>query len=1125
MKKRIISFLCALVLLLGVFPCGTQMHAEEITATPAISVERAWATGGGTVDVKLSVANNPGILGGTFTVSWAEELELVSAKKGDAFDELNYQKPSSYDRIGTNFIWYGESVSEIDDGTFLILTFKVDEEAAGGSMLAVNVVAKQVLNKKNESITVNCVNGGIQVVDYVPGDVNSDSVVDLMDVITLVQYVSDNCTTKPDGYNITLNESAADVNDDGATDLMDVIMICQYVSDGSMTDPNGYNIVLKPSTPRCKHTNIVEVPFKEVTCEEDGNILHYICDDCDKLFNNAEGTVELTEEEVILRSEGHEVIVDEAVAPTHTTTGLTEGSHCGKCGSVLVEQEEVPALAANYHPIIYHNLNGAESPETTQYAEHTGLDPLPTLELEGYKFKGWYTASEGGTIVDRIPKGSKEEVHLYARWELVQYRLVYKEAPDHNNPATYTVEDRVILDEPTWAGLAFTGWVDQNGNEYDDEIPAGTTGNLDLTAQWKLMRNIATPGQNSVMEVKFYEEVGLYSFIFELGTIEHVVLEELTSTSPNTYYHNGAGDFTLSMEQTIEMSNEVATSIARTISKSVSSSSEWESSKEWAEEKSITHSTNESISLEIGKDEWPVKTTIEAGYGYENASGKSWGESTTQGGSYGTETENGEETSSSLAYTETLSTTTSTSITIPKDSPSGYYSYAHVGNIRVFGIVTYNAMDGRVYLNTYSMLDNMHDMLLYYPDINSMNHPTCETLEYRIPVEKIEESLDKAYFVSYDANGGKGTMSKSLHTIGGEEKLLDNAFTREGYVFDGWEERNEDGTVKRIFADDGQVVNDIANRGECVKLYAIWKKADYTIDYTVKAPVGRDLDIQNMPEDAACKFDEDVTLAEAPVLTGYTFDGWYHTDNNGTTKVGEPGQLFEKANFVSENKAVYTLDGSFTPNKYKVTFDLQGGEMSNTEATVIYDEVYGKLPVPTKVGHVFVGWTLPNGVMVDGDTTKMTTAADHTLTAKWLKTKAYIYYRDDTYNPGVPDIRIDDDDAFQTELVNPDFNISELVAANYSRLKITCKFDLCEIDQGNQWIRLMGYHNANDILYEQKFNSTPSGWTSYTVSVTIDLDPNLLSNTCAFYAGYDAWGNGGDDWWLGDTLYTIEALK
>ena len=45
-----------------------------------------------------------------------------------------------------------------------------------------------------------------------------------------------------------------------------------------------------------------------------------------------------------IKATGHALVVDEAVAPTCTETGLTEGSHCSVCNEVIKAQEEVPAL-------------------------------------------------------------------------------------------------------------------------------------------------------------------------------------------------------------------------------------------------------------------------------------------------------------------------------------------------------------------------------------------------------------------------------------------------------------------------------------------------------------------------------------------------------------------------------------------------------------------------------------------------------------------------------------------------------------------------------------------------------------------------------------------------------------
>ena len=45
---------------------------------------------------------------------------------------------------------------------------------------------------------------------------------------------------------------------------------------------------------------------------------------------------------------GHSEVTDTAIFPTCTETGLTEGSHCGVCGLILIPQESVPATGHHF---------------------------------------------------------------------------------------------------------------------------------------------------------------------------------------------------------------------------------------------------------------------------------------------------------------------------------------------------------------------------------------------------------------------------------------------------------------------------------------------------------------------------------------------------------------------------------------------------------------------------------------------------------------------------------------------------------------------------------------------------------------------------------------------------------
>lgn len=70
--------------------------------------------------------------------------------------------------------------------------------------------------------------------------------------------------------------------------------------------------------------------LKNPTCTEKGQ-KGKICKKCGKITEKTD-----------IPETGHIPVTDPAVAPTETTDGLTEGSHCSVCGAVLTAQEVIP---------------------------------------------------------------------------------------------------------------------------------------------------------------------------------------------------------------------------------------------------------------------------------------------------------------------------------------------------------------------------------------------------------------------------------------------------------------------------------------------------------------------------------------------------------------------------------------------------------------------------------------------------------------------------------------------------------------------------------------------------------------------------------------------------------------
>ena len=152
-----------------------------------------------------------------------------------------------------------------------------------------------------------------------------------------------------------LGASAGDIVDNKVSDTVHKFLpgkLGDWVSDkiggkvndavtGKVNDLNKQVTDLIGSTIKqltCTHEWGDRETLKAATCTEKGQT-GVVCHKCGKV-----------KDQQPIPATDHTPVTDPAVAPTETTDGLTEGSHCGVCGVVLQAQEVIPMLDPTIDP-------------------------------------------------------------------------------------------------------------------------------------------------------------------------------------------------------------------------------------------------------------------------------------------------------------------------------------------------------------------------------------------------------------------------------------------------------------------------------------------------------------------------------------------------------------------------------------------------------------------------------------------------------------------------------------------------------------------------------------------------------------------------------------------------------
>ncbi|MGM9554165.1 MAG: CHAP domain-containing protein [Faecousia sp.] len=253
------------------------------------------------------------------------------------------------------------------------------------------------------------------------------------------------------------------------------------------------DVVLVPQTITAPAGHsLMEFPAVAATCEENGNLACWVCRSCGKVYADPEATEETTLADVgviatghkytsvttaatctedglvvytcacgstyteTLEATGHTPVTDAAVAETCTSTGLTEGSHCGVCGEVIVAQEVIEATGHSYtysdngdgtHTVGCENCDYSEienhtfvddtcvcgAAEVVAPIEDSSLKFVTTAFTMGAELKFVFIMTSATatkyptTYVDVVVNGADGETTVrYNLEDMVQYGAIYR---------------------------------------------------------------------------------------------------------------------------------------------------------------------------------------------------------------------------------------------------------------------------------------------------------------------------------------------------------------------------------------------------------------------------------------------------------------------------------------------------------------------------------------------------------------------------------------------------------------------------------------------------------------------------------------------------------------------------
>lgn len=226
-KKIVIPIMIVLSIILSVFISPMIFAASDAK----ITVSTVSAKPGDTVDVAVTFANNPGIMGATLTVTYDDNaLTLQSVQDGGILGTQSH-KPEL--KSPYTLAWSDDTAvtNNTSNGVAAALTFKVSDSAVAGQSYPIAVSYDydnyDIYDVDLDPVDFALVNGSVNVFaeGYIRGDADGNGFVNIKDVTTIQRHRAEYLTLTGDRF------KAADVDCNSEVTIVDATAIQFYLAE------------------------------------------------------------------------------------------------------------------------------------------------------------------------------------------------------------------------------------------------------------------------------------------------------------------------------------------------------------------------------------------------------------------------------------------------------------------------------------------------------------------------------------------------------------------------------------------------------------------------------------------------------------------------------------------------------------------------------------------------------------------------------------------------------------------------------------------------------------------------------------------------------------------------------